>query len=129
MALGTKHFNSLLVKHRFPSQRSRFDSKREKHPWKLFWCSVTVLMKSYQQVWLGLGLGYRSKQLVFACLGQNLRCGWRVGLWRRGGTYNIFGQKEFLINYEVQNSEKVCPEWILWQEKNIFTVLILSRSP
>ena len=28
---------------------------------------------------------------------------------RRGGMNNLFGQKELLINLEVQNNGKVCP--------------------
>ena len=35
VALGIKHFNSLLVKHRFLSQRSGVDSEKIKLPWKL----------------------------------------------------------------------------------------------
>ena len=31
VALGTKHFKSPLVKHRFPFQRFRFDSRSGKH--------------------------------------------------------------------------------------------------
>ena len=40
------------------------------------------------------------------------------------------GQKGFLMNYvEVQNSGMVCGDWILRQEREIFTVLIsISNS-
>ena len=37
VAPATKHFNSRLIKHQFPSQRSTFDSWSGKHPWILFW--------------------------------------------------------------------------------------------
>ena len=37
-----------------------------------------------------MGLAYRSKQLVFACLEQNLRQGWRVEVWRRGRSNNLW---------------------------------------
>ena len=116
MALGIKHFNSLLVKHRFPSQRSRFHSKRGEHPWTLFWCSVTVLMKKYQQVVVRFGSCISVKITSFCLLRTKFE------MWRRGGINNIFGQKEFLIKSEMQNSGKFCPEWILWQEKKIFSL-------
>ena len=32
VVLANKHCNSLMVKHRFPSQRSRFDSRSGKYP-------------------------------------------------------------------------------------------------
>ena len=32
VAMDTKYFNSLSVKQRFPSQRSRFDFKSGRHP-------------------------------------------------------------------------------------------------
>ena len=89
MTLGTKHFSSSSVKHRFPSQSSWFNHRSGKLPWTLFWCSVTVLTKQY-------GRRYRSyisdKMLVLAQMEQNLRQVWRVewgggqGIWK---TYSI----------------------------------------
>ena len=103
VALATKHCSSLSIKHWFPSQRSRFDSRRGIHPWTFFWCSATVLVKEYC-CWLCLGmvLAYRLKQLAFACLEQNLRRGWRVEVWSRRGTNNLFGQKLFLLQLDDQ---------------------------
>ena len=49
VTLANKYFNSLLVKHRIQSQRSRFDSRSWKHPWILFWYSVTVLVEEYRR--------------------------------------------------------------------------------
>ena len=107
MALGTMHFNNLLVKQGFPSQRSRFDSRSGKllcMEKNYFDVRLLCWWKSISRLCWGLGLAYRLKWLVFACLAQNLRWGWKGGVWRRGGIKNIFRQKEFLINSEVQNS-------------------------
>ena len=69
-------------------------------------------------------MSYISGKITSFCLEPNLRQGWRVGQWRRRGKNNILGYKRFLINSEVQNSGKVCPDKILQQEKKLFTVLI-----
>ena len=37
-----------------------------------------------------MGLAYCSKQLVFVCLEQDLRWGWKVKVWRRGSTKNLW---------------------------------------
>ena len=105
VALATKHCSCLSIKHWFLSQRSRFDSRRGIHPWTFFWCSATVLVKEYR-CWLCLdmGLAYRSKQLVFASLEENLRQGRRVEVWRRRGTNNLFGQKLFLLQLDDQTN-------------------------
>ena len=91
----TKHFNSRLIKHQFPSQRSTFDSWSGKHPWILFWYSVTVLVIGYRRM-------YRScisvKILAFAYVEPNLVRGWRIDVCRR-----------------------VCPGWILRQKRKSFT--------
>ena len=42
------------------------------------------------------------KTTSFACLEQNLRRGWRVEVWRRRGTNNLFGQKLFLLQLDDQ---------------------------
>ena len=120
MALTNKHFNSLSVKHRFPSQRSRFDSRRGKHPWILFWYSVTVLLIEHRRCRSCISV----KILSSAYVEPNLGWGWIVGVWRRGCMNKPFGQKRFLINSEVQNSRKVCPGWILRQERKGFTIQI-----
>ena len=44
VVLGTMHFNNLLVKQRFPSQRSRFDSKSGKQ----LCMEKTLLMFGYR---------------------------------------------------------------------------------
>ena len=76
VALGTKQFNSPLVKHRLPSSF-------EKHSWTLFWCSVTVLMKEYRsRSCLGMDLAYWSEITSFCCLEQSLNRGWT---WVCGG--------------------------------------------
>ena len=40
VALGTQDYNSTLVKHRFRSQRSRYDSRNGKLPRTLFWFCI-----------------------------------------------------------------------------------------
>ena len=119
VALANKHFNSLSVKHRFPSQRSKFDSKSGKHPWILFWYSVTALVIEYRR-------RCRSctslKMLASAYVEPNLGRDWRVGIWRREGRNKPFFQKGLLINAEVQNSRKACPSWILKQKRKRFAV-------
>ena len=95
VALATKHFNSQSIKHQFPSQRSTFDFWSGKHPWILFWYSVTALVIEYRRM-------YRScilvKILVFAYVEPNLVRSWRIGVWRRGDMNKTFGQKGFQIN-------------------------------
>ena len=109
MALSTKHFNSLLVKQRFPSQRSRFNYGIEKPP------MATLLMIGYviveKTIVEDIGLAYRSKgQNTSFCI-RRTKCevGLGSGSWRRAGMNNPFGQKDFLINSETQNSRKVYP--------------------
>ena len=83
-SLEGKHFDSPSVKHWFPSQNSRFNHRSGKHPWTLFWCSVTVLAKEY-------GRRYRPcmsvKILVFGTrkvlfLPQPKRSRWSWRRWR-----------------------------------------------
>ena len=100
MALATKHFSNLSVKHRFPSQRSRFDSRSGKHPWILFWCSVTVLVIEYRRRCRSF---ISVKILASAYVEPNLGRGWRVGVWRRWRMNKPLGQKGFLIKSEVQD--------------------------
>ena len=106
---ANKHFNSLSVKHQFPSQRSRFDSRSGKHPWILFWYSVTVLVIEYCRRCRSC---ISVKILASAYLERNLGLGWRVG----------YGGGEAWINSEGQNSRKICPGWILRQERKVFTL-------
>ena len=110
MTLGTKHFSSSSVKHPFPSQSSGFNHRSGKHPWTLFWCSVTVLTKQY-------GRRYRSyildKILVFAQIEQNLRQVWRVRVRSRRRDLTKLWKRR-----------KLCPGWILRQVRKGFTVYI-----
>ena len=109
MALGTKHFNSLLVKRRCPSQRSRFNYGIGKPP------MTTLLMIGYviveKTIVEDIGLGYRSEgqNTSFCICRTKCEVGLGSGSWRRAGMNNLFCQKEFLINSETQNSRKVFP--------------------
>ena len=47
VALGNNHFDSPLIKHQSPSQRSRFNSRSGKHRLTLLYL-VTMLLKKYR---------------------------------------------------------------------------------
>ena len=109
------HLNSLLIKHWLPSQRSRLNSRRGKHPWILFWYSLTVLVIEYRRTCRSC---ISVKILASPYIEPNLGRGRRVGMGRRGDMNKSFAQEGFLINSEVQNSRKFCPGRILRQESS-----------
>ena len=119
VALSTKHFDSLSAKHRFPSQRSRLDSKKMRTPMNTVLIFSYCISDEYRR-------RFRScvsvKILPSAFVEPNLGRRCRVEVWRRGGMNKPFGQKWFVINSEVQNNRKVFPGWILRQERKSFTV-------